>query len=121
MKLPFSAACVSALLFGLASSTLASAEEQGAIQIVSAVYGPENATRPLNFVPRLQEACGEASNYCEVFCSNAFVGRGPHGLFHWPFEAQPVCRVTYRCGGQATMVTDAEKNDLLVLSCRRRP
>ena len=109
-----------AMVFSLCAPVLAAAEEQGVIQVVSAFYGPANSTRPLNFISRLQQICGGSASYCEAYCSNAFVGRGPRGL-RLPFGPASVCRVTYRCGAAATLVTDAEKNDLIVLSCRQRP
>jgi hypothetical protein len=98
----------------------AAAEDQGAIQIVSALYGRPNAPRPVNFTARLQQTCGPSATDCEAFCSNAFVGHADGGL-HLPFSPASICRVTYRCGAQATLVTDAERNDLIVLTCRNRP
>ena len=38
-----------------------------------------------------------------------------------PFGPRAICRVTYRCGAETTLVTDAEKNEYIVLSCRARP
>ncbi len=108
------------MVSSLGAPVSAIAEEQATIQVMSALYGPANSTRPLNFMSRLQQTCGGLASYCEAYCSNAFVGRGPRGL-RLPFGPASVCRVTYRCGAAATLVTDAEKNDLIVLSCRQRP
>ncbi len=108
------------LAFGLATPQSAAAQDQGSIQIISALYGKPNASRPVNFTPKLQQTCGPSATDCEAFCSNAFVGHGDHHRL-WPFGPGSICRVTYRCGAQATLVTDAERNDLIVLSCRNRP
>lgn len=105
-------------MFSLAAG-LAAAQDQGAIQIVSALYGVPNAARPVNFTVRLQQACGSSATDCQAFCSNAFVGHSDQPKF--PFGSGPICRVTYRCGAQQTLVTDAEKNDTILLSCRARP
>ena len=98
----------------------AAAEGPRSIQIVSALYGPPDAIRPVNFAARLQQACGDAATDCQVFCSNAFVGRSDGGV-RLPFGPRAICRVTYRCGAETTLVTDAEKNEYIVLSCRARP
>jgi hypothetical protein len=109
-----------ALAAGLASASAAPAQAPAPIQVVSALYGAPNAARPVNFTARLRETCGEYASDCQAFCSNAFVGRGERAHL-LPFGPRPICRVTYRCGAQATLVTDAERNDYMVLSCRSRP
>ncbi len=120
MKVIVSAAISTLLLSSaLGAPQLSYAEEQTTIQVVSAVYGKPNAVRPVNFAARLQQTCGPSATDCEAFCSNAFVGHVNHG-FALPFSPGAICRVTYRCGAQATLVTDAERNDLIVLTCRNR-
>jgi hypothetical protein len=114
-------AAVSAVLFSsvIAAPQYSHAEDQNVIQVISALYGKPNAVRPVNFTARLQQSCGSGATDCEAFCSNAFVGHAHHGL-SLPFSPGSICRVTYRCGSQATLVTDAERNDLIVLTCRNR-
>jgi hypothetical protein len=109
------------LLLSLCAPLSAAAADQPVIQIVYALYGTANTAHPVNFMSRLQQTCGNYSTYCEAFCTNAFVGRGYNDIHLLPFHPTPICRVTYRCGGEATLTTDAERNDLIVLACRPRP
>jgi hypothetical protein len=112
---------ISTILFSsvIGAPQFSHAEDQNVIQVVSALYGKPNAARPVNFTARLQQTCGPSATDCEAFCSNAFVGHTHQGL-SLPFSPGSICRVTYRCGAQSTLVTDAERNDLIVLTCRNR-
>lgn len=103
---------------GLISSPAAAQESP--IVVLSAVFGPAKATRPVDFTERLAETCGPGSTYCQAFCSRAAVGRPPRvaGVF---FRPRSICRVTYRCGAVLTRVTEADENDTFNLSCRPRP
>jgi hypothetical protein len=119
------AAIISASIFltttlGLATPQAAIAQEQGSIQILSAVYGKANASHPVNFTTRLQQTCGPSAVECQAYCSNAFVGHADRRL-EFPFHPVAICRVTYRCGAQETLIADAERNDEILLSCRQRP
>ena len=99
---------------------VAFAQEQGSIQIVSALYGNANASHPVNFTTRLQQTCGPSAVECQAYCSNAFVGHTDIRL-EFPFHPTAICRVTYRCGAQETLIADAQRNDEILLSCRQRP
>jgi len=117
----FASFAVVGTLFSLTAPPPALANDQPTIQIVSALYGVANSPHPANFMSRLQQTCGNYSTYCEAFCTNAFVGHG-QGDFHLlPFHPTPICRVIYRCGGDATLTTDVERNELILLACRPRP
>ena len=96
------------------------ASESAPIVVLSAVFGPAKLAKPVDFTERLAETCGANAIYCQAFCSRAAVGRpAPRvGLFMQP---RSVCRVTYRCGGELTRVTEADENDTFNLSCRPRP
>ncbi len=113
-------ACVVLLAggFGLASTPVAA--DEAPIVVLSAVFGPAKAAKPVDFTERLAEACGAQSLYCQAFCSRAAVGHPPRvgGVF---FRPRSICRITYRCGGQLTRVTEADENDTFNLSCRPRP
>jgi hypothetical protein len=104
--------------FGLASTPAAADEVP--IVVLSAVFGPPKAAKPIDFTERLAETCGAQSIYCQAFCTRAAVGHPPRvgGLL---FRPHSICRVTYRCGGQLTRVTEADENDTFNLSCRLRP
>ncbi len=102
---------------GLAASPAAA--EETPIIILSAVFGPPKAARPIDFTERLSETCGSQATYCQAFCSRAAVGHPPRpGALIFP--PRSICRVTYRCGGQLTRVTEADENDTFNLSCRPR-
>ncbi len=98
----------------------AAASEAAPIVVLSAVFGPAKLAKPVDFTERLAETCGPNAVYCQAFCSRAAVGRpAPRvGLFMQP---RSICRVTYRCGGELTRVTEADENDTFNLSCRPRP
>jgi hypothetical protein len=102
----------------LALAAAPAAHAAGAIQIVAATFGKPNAARPFSFMGRLQQVCGDASTYCESFCTEAFIGGSQKGI-SLPFSAPPICRVVYRCGSEATQAVEAEKGDVIVLNCRR--
>ena len=96
------------------------AAEETPIVLLSAVFGPAKAAKPVDFTERLAETCGPSAIYCQAFCSRAAVGRPPRvpGVF---FHPRSVCRVTYRCGSTLTRVTEADENDTFNLSCKPRP
>ena len=89
------------------------------IVVLSAEFGPAKAARPIDFTDKLAETCGASANYCQSFCSRSAVGHAPRQrpLF---FAPHSICRVTYRCGGLLTRVTEADENDTFTLSCRPR-
>jgi hypothetical protein len=110
---------LSIVFLGLAQPA-AAVEGQRSIQIVTAFYGEPDAARPVNFAARLQQTCGDQAADCQVFCDNSLVGHADNGL-RLPFGQRPICRVTYRCGAEATLATDSQKNDYILLSCRSKP
>jgi hypothetical protein len=90
------------------------------IVILSAVFGPARATRPIDFTARLAQTCGASANYCQAFCTRAAVNYPPPHLRPLFTPPRSVCRVTYRCGALQTRVTEADENDTFTLSCRPR-
>jgi hypothetical protein len=105
--------------FGGFAATPASAEPTPVV-VLSAVFGPAKATRPIDFTDRLSETCGASADYCQAFCTRAAVGHPPRERALL-FPPHAICRVTYRCGALQTRVTEADENDTFTLSCRPRP
>lgn len=103
---------------GLAAGPAAA--DDAPVIVLSAVFGPAKAARPIDFTERLAETCGPNAIYCQAFCSRAAVGHPPRvgGII---FHPHSICRITYRCGATLTRVTEAEENDTFSLSCRPRP
>ena len=108
------------ILMGITASaggvSAAWAESFGTVQVMSARYGGRNDVSPRDFTAGLQQSCGESSTYCEVFCSEPYIGRALRGHY----LRHPLCRVVYRCGSQTTQTAEARKNETIVLSCRAR-
>jgi hypothetical protein len=90
------------------------------IVILSAVFGPAKATRPIDFTAKLAQTCGASANYCQAFCTRAAVNYQPPHLRPLFVPPRSVCRVAYRCGVLQTRVTEADENDTFTLSCRPR-
>ena len=110
-----------AAALGILTPAAASAGENGgAITVVWAVFGADQSARPRDFTRRLQDVCGPSATSCETFCARASVGGGERGL-HMPFSHRAICRVTYRCGNDFTRAAEAEENEMILLSCARRP
>jgi hypothetical protein len=107
----FSAAAA-ALALAFAAPPAIGAGALGPIHVVAATYGGRNDLAPKDFTAALQSACGEASTYCEAFCSQAFVGL-PRARYGHAY-----CRVIFRCGEQTTQVAEAGRNETLTLNCR---
>jgi hypothetical protein len=116
MKPAYAWVAVLALVAALPAS--AQPPAAGPIQIVSALYGWRDDTRPVDFTARLQSLCGGAADHCETFCSPAFIGERPRARFVHP-DGRPVCRVMYRCGETATLSSETERDDTILLSCLR--
>ena len=90
------------------------------IVILSAVFGPAKATRPIDFTARLAQTCGASANYCQAFCTRAAVSYSPPHIRPLFTPPRSVCRIAYRCGPLQTRAIEADENDTFTLSCRPR-
>jgi hypothetical protein len=114
-------ACAIALAGASFSTEGPALAEVAPIVVLSAVFGPPKAPRPLDFTVKLADTCGPSSNYCQSFCTRAAVGHSVEGRPLFLPPPHSVCRVSYRCGATLTRVAEADENDTFTLSCRARP
>lgn len=113
-------ALITSIVFAVGMAAGPALADETQIVVLSAVFGPAKAAKPVDFTERLAETCGPSASYCQSFCSRAAVGRIPRGTI-MIFPHHSVCRITYRCGSVMTRVTEADENDTYSLSCRPRP
>ena len=106
-------------IFGatLGAAPAIGADVRGPIHVVAATFGGRNDANPRDFTATLQKICGETSTYCEAFCAEAFVGPPAERHYH-QLGVHGICRVVFRCGELTTQVTEAARNETLILNCR---
>lgn len=101
-----------ALLSGLVAPGLAfAAPPPNQISIVTATYQEASGKRVVDVAEQLQALCGGHSHLCQFYCASSTFG--DNKLHH-----KKICRVTYRCGDEATRVAQGEENDPVTLRCQ---
>ena len=100
-----------AVSFAASSAPVAAQTAAEQITIVAATFGRTGHGPLLDIAPTLRTLCGNASDRCDVFCSETSFGR-------YALRSRPVCRVAFRCPDGSLRSVEAAKEELIMIRCR---